>query len=228
MRLLHAGLHPDDAAAAGRRISDPDEAEIRHYLSGNLCRCAAYPEIIKAVKSAARKMQARRNCLITKKVLHDHRNCRRSCCRSGPWYRSLTRQQWNVLVATNLGWLFDGFENYALILTAGPALRQLLDPSLYGGSPPISAPLSALISWAGASAACSAASLADYFGRKRVMIFSILAYSVLTGSSCLLFQLDLVCGVRFLVGVAVGSEWATGSSMIAELGPTMRAARAPA
>ena len=33
---------------------DPDEEEIRHYLSGNLCRCAAYPEIIEAVKLAAR------------------------------------------------------------------------------------------------------------------------------------------------------------------------------
>ena len=33
---------------------DPDEDEIKHYLSGNLCRCAAYPEIIKAVKIAAR------------------------------------------------------------------------------------------------------------------------------------------------------------------------------
>jgi len=38
---------------------DPDEAEIRDYLAGNLCRCAAYPEIIKAVKSAATKMRAR-------------------------------------------------------------------------------------------------------------------------------------------------------------------------
>jgi aerobic carbon-monoxide dehydrogenase small subunit len=36
-------------------IPDPDEDEIRHYLSGNLCRCAAYPEIIEAVKLAARK-----------------------------------------------------------------------------------------------------------------------------------------------------------------------------
>ena len=34
---------------------DPSEDEIRHYLSGNLCRCAAYPEIIEAVKLAARK-----------------------------------------------------------------------------------------------------------------------------------------------------------------------------
>jgi len=34
---------------------DPDDDAIRHYLSGNLCRCAAYPEIINAVKIAARK-----------------------------------------------------------------------------------------------------------------------------------------------------------------------------
>jgi carbon-monoxide dehydrogenase small subunit len=34
---------------------DPDEDTIKHYLSGNLCRCAAYPEIIEAVKLAARR-----------------------------------------------------------------------------------------------------------------------------------------------------------------------------
>ena len=38
---------------------DPSEDEIRHYLSGNLCRCAAYPEIIKAVRAAARRMKDR-------------------------------------------------------------------------------------------------------------------------------------------------------------------------
>jgi aerobic carbon-monoxide dehydrogenase small subunit len=37
---------------------DPSEDEIRHYLAGNLCRCAAYPEIIEAVKLAARKRRA--------------------------------------------------------------------------------------------------------------------------------------------------------------------------
>jgi carbon-monoxide dehydrogenase small subunit len=33
----------------------PSDVEIRHYLSGNLCRCGAYPEIIAAVKLAASK-----------------------------------------------------------------------------------------------------------------------------------------------------------------------------
>ncbi len=39
---------------------DPDEDQIRHYLSGNLCRCGAYPEIVDAVKLAARKRKTLR------------------------------------------------------------------------------------------------------------------------------------------------------------------------
>ena len=35
--------------------SDPTSDDIRHYLSGNLCRCGAYPEIVEAVKLAARR-----------------------------------------------------------------------------------------------------------------------------------------------------------------------------
>jgi carbon-monoxide dehydrogenase small subunit len=34
---------------------EPSDDEIRHYLSGNLCRCAAYPEILRAVRLAARR-----------------------------------------------------------------------------------------------------------------------------------------------------------------------------
>ena len=37
------------------RHPDPDEDQIKHYLSGNLCRCGTYPEVIQAVKIAARK-----------------------------------------------------------------------------------------------------------------------------------------------------------------------------
>jgi carbon-monoxide dehydrogenase small subunit len=33
---------------------NPSDDDIRHYLSGNLCRCAAYSEIIEAVKLAAK------------------------------------------------------------------------------------------------------------------------------------------------------------------------------
>jgi nicotinate dehydrogenase subunit A len=35
---------------------DPSEAAIRDALSGNLCRCGTYPQILKAVLRAAREM----------------------------------------------------------------------------------------------------------------------------------------------------------------------------
>ena len=41
------------------RHPEPTDNQIKHYLTGNLCRCAAYPEIIEAVKLAARKRKAR-------------------------------------------------------------------------------------------------------------------------------------------------------------------------
>lgn len=40
------------------RHPDPDDDQIRSFMSGNLCRCAAYPEIIKAVRLAAEKRKA--------------------------------------------------------------------------------------------------------------------------------------------------------------------------
>ncbi len=37
----------------------PDDEDIRAALSGNLCRCAAYPEILRAVKAAATAIGSR-------------------------------------------------------------------------------------------------------------------------------------------------------------------------
>ena len=37
---------------------DPSEEEIRHELSGNLCRCTGYQNIVEAVKLAAERLQA--------------------------------------------------------------------------------------------------------------------------------------------------------------------------
>ena len=50
-------------------------------------------------------------------------------------------------------------------------------------------------------------------------LLAILAYAAMTGVSALAFNWWSFAALRFLVGVAVGSEWATGSSMMAELWP---------
>jgi Aerobic-type carbon monoxide dehydrogenase, small subunit CoxS/CutS homologs len=40
-----------------KQTPDPTEDEIRHALSGNLCRCTGYQHIVDAVKLAAEKMK---------------------------------------------------------------------------------------------------------------------------------------------------------------------------
>jgi carbon-monoxide dehydrogenase small subunit len=35
---------------------DPSEAEIRHGLGGNLCRCTGYVKIVEAVQAAAARL----------------------------------------------------------------------------------------------------------------------------------------------------------------------------
>jgi carbon-monoxide dehydrogenase small subunit len=42
------------------RNANPSEAEIRHALEGNLCRCTGYQHIIKAVQYAATKMREKK------------------------------------------------------------------------------------------------------------------------------------------------------------------------
>ena len=138
---------------------------------------------------------------------------------SRPWYRALSRGQWNALLASNLGWLFDGYETYALILTVGVALRQLLDPALYPGIPAYAGTVIAITLLGWGIGGLIGGVLADYIGRKRTMILAILAYSLMTGLSALSWDWVSFAVLRFLVGIAIGSEWATGTSITAELWP---------
>ena len=46
------------AAALLSENPSPDEAEIRDYLEGNLCRCTGYHNIVKAIQGAAANLAA--------------------------------------------------------------------------------------------------------------------------------------------------------------------------
>jgi MFS family permease len=138
---------------------------------------------------------------------------------TSPWYRSLNRSQWKALIAANLGWTFDGFEVFALILTVGVALHQLLDPSEYARIPAYAGAVIAITVFGWAIGGLLGGVLADYLGRKRSMTLTILAYSLLTGVSAFSWDWLSFAVFRFLVGLAIGSEWATGASIMAELWP---------
>ena len=46
------------AAALLKDNPKPTEAEVRHYLDGNICRCTGYHNIVKAILAAAGQMNA--------------------------------------------------------------------------------------------------------------------------------------------------------------------------
>jgi aerobic carbon-monoxide dehydrogenase small subunit len=49
------------AVAFAERNADPTEAEVRHSLEGNLCRCTGYQNIVDAVISGAKAMHGARS-----------------------------------------------------------------------------------------------------------------------------------------------------------------------
>jgi len=138
---------------------------------------------------------------------------------SARWYRSLNREQWRVLLASNLGWLFDGFEIYALFLTVGFALHQLLDAAQYAAIPRYAGYVLATTVFGWATGGVIGGIVADYIGRKRTMMLAILAYSLTTALSAFAWDWQSFAVLRFLVGVGIGSEWVTGASLVSELWP---------
>src|SRR6516225_1213299 len=94
---------------------------------------------------------------------------------SPTWYRTFDRAQWTMLIAANLGWVFDGYETYALIISVGVALRQLLDPASYPQIPVYAGTVIALTLLGWAIGGMVGGVVADYIGRKRAMMLAILA-----------------------------------------------------
>jgi MFS family permease len=135
------------------------------------------------------------------------------------WYGTLTRIQWKTLFAANMGWMFDGYETFALILTVAVALRQLLDPSRLAQIPAYAGTVIAVTLLGWGLGGILGGILADYIGRRRTMIYAILAYSLITGLSALAWDWVSFALLRFLVGIAIGSEWSTGASITAEVWP---------
>ncbi len=136
-----------------------------------------------------------------------------------PWYAALTRTHWRVLTASFLGWVFDGYEAYALVVALPFALRTLLP----------AAQLASAAVWAGTAIGVTllgwgiggivGGTLCDYVGRKRMMMWSVFLYGVFSGLTALSQSFLALAAMRFVTGLAMGSEWSTGVAMVAETWP---------
>ncbi len=141
------------------------------------------------------------------------------------WYHGVTRYQWLVLVIASAGWVFDVYEGQIFNITRNQMLSDILgsegaDVKQYGDI------FLGIFLLGGTVGGLAAGSLADRFGRRPVMMATILMYSLFSGLTYFATELWHVAGLRFLVAMGVGGEWAVAASLVAEVFPTRARAQA--
>src|SRR4029450_7571134 len=117
-----------------------------------------------------------------------------SFCRTStePWWRSMNRYHWFVLIVAALGWLFDCLDQQLFNIARAPPMKDLLPE---GPHPKASGGYSTsifLIGWATGGLIFGV--VGDRFGRAKTMMITILIYSLCTGLSALSKG---VCGFAF-------------------------------
>jgi MFS family permease len=139
--------------------------------------------------------------------------------RTAPWYTGLNSRHWRVLTASFLGWVFDGYEAYVLFIVLPFVLKTMLTADQLGNRA-IWAGLAigmTLLGWG--IGGLIGGVLADYVGRKRMMITSVFFYALFTGITAFATSFPVFCFLRFITGLAMGSEWSSGVALLAETWP---------
>ncbi|MDA1163444.1 MAG: MFS transporter [Planctomycetota bacterium] len=144
---------------------------------------------------------------------------------AGPWYAGVTRYQWIVLAIASVGWVFDVYEGQIFNITRNDMLTEVLggesaDVTKYGDL------FLGIFLLGGTVGGLGAGTLADRFGRRPIMMLTILMYSIFSGLTYFATELWHVAALRFLVAMGVGGEWAVAASLVSEIFPARARAHA--
>ncbi|MEW6345904.1 MAG: MFS transporter [Paraburkholderia sp.] len=135
------------------------------------------------------------------------------------WYDGLTSAHWRVLRGAFLGWIFDGFEALALVVVLSPMLKSLLTPGEALSTPIYAGGVIGITLLGWGAGGMIGGILADYVGRKRMMLWSVFLYALFSGLTAFSSTFTMLCLLRFLTGLAMGSEWSTGVALVSETWP---------
>ena len=128
--------------------------------------------------------------------------------------------QWRVLVAATLGWMLDGMDVmlYAFALPAVQKEFALSSPQAGG--------LASVTLLSSALGGTVFGVLADRYGRARMLVYSILIYSLCTGLTATAGSVAQLTLWRVLLGIGLGGEWSAGSVLVAETWPAAQRGKA--
>ncbi len=136
----------------------------------------------------------------------------------------LTRYQWTVFAAAWLGWGFDIFDGLLFNFVAPNAIPTLLDIPIGGEAAKQALPywtgiLNSLLLLGWAAGGVIFGPICDRFGRKRVLMLTMLLYAVGTASCAFVTEMWQLVLCRIIASLGIGGEWAAGSAMVAEVVP---------
>ncbi len=136
----------------------------------------------------------------------------------------LSRYQWTVFMAAWLGWGFDVFDGLLFNFVAPNAIPTLLGVPIGGPEARAALPywigiLNALLLLGWAAGGVLFGPISDRFGRKRVLMITMLLYAFGTAACAFVTEMWQLIICRIIASLGIGGEWAAGSSMVAEVVP---------
>jgi len=131
--------------------------------------------------------------------------------RRGLWPRGITPAEARSLLAGGLGWMLDAMDVMLYSLVLAHLMQALAMDKATAGL------LNSLTLVASAIGGLLFGVLADRIGRTRALMLSILAYSAASGACGLSQTVVQLAICRFVLGLGMGGEWATGATLIAEV-----------
>jgi MFS family permease len=136
----------------------------------------------------------------------------------------LSRYQWTVFAAAWLGWGFDIFDGLLFNFVAPNAIPTLLGLEIGGPEARAALPywtgiLNSLLLLGWAAGGVLFGPICDRFGRKRVLMITMILYAVGTAACAFVTEMWQLIIFRIIASLGIGGEWAAGSAMVAEVVP---------
>jgi MFS family permease len=129
------------------------------------------------------------------------------------WYQTVTREQWKVLLAAELGWMLDAMD-FVLYLTALTTLQQE-----FGYGPQTAGWLATMALLASAVGGLVFGVVADRVGRTRALSATIVIFSLGSLGTATAQSVAQLIAWRTLAGLGLGGEWASGAVLVSETWP---------
>ena len=133
---------------------------------------------------------------------------------------TITREQWRTLAAAHVGYMLDAADVFLYVFALN---RIRAEFSLTNGQAGMVATITLL---AAAAGGIVGGALTDRLGRTRMLVYTIVVYSIGSAGTALSSGLASLVFWRAIVGLGLGGEWAAGAVLVSETWPAKHRAKA--